>query len=212
MGRAVSPPCFLTWDQTMVKVMKRVVTNFKRSRACTATLSVPDPAAGHRQPTPPPVTQGWQPYGNTARAWKCPSNASGNNRSPDDPWCLSSQAAHGRVPTISSDSAGPSGPGPVRPHLHALLCALMNTRPWSLSSVRCSSQWVNLVPTLHGKKMGTHRNSERLFFLGSKITTDCDCSHEIKRCLFLLRKTITNLDSILKSRDTALPKGSPSQS
>ena len=41
-------------------------------------------------------------------------------------------------------------------------------------------------------------------FLGSKITTDGDCSHEIKRCLLLGRKVMTNLDSILKSRDTAL--------
>ena len=37
-------------------------------------------------------------------------------------------------------------------------------------------------------------------FLGSKITEDCDCSHEIKRCLLLGRKAMTNLDSILKSR------------
>ena len=42
-------------------------------------------------------------------------------------------------------------------------------------------------------------------FLGSKITTDGDCSHEIKRCLFLGRKVMTNLDSILKSRDITLP-------
>ena len=41
-------------------------------------------------------------------------------------------------------------------------------------------------------------------FLGSKITPDGDCSHEIKRCLLLGRKAMTNLDSILKSRD-ALP-------
>ena len=41
-------------------------------------------------------------------------------------------------------------------------------------------------------------------FLGSKITADGDCSHEIKRCLLLGRKAITNLDSILKSRDIAL--------
>ena len=38
-------------------------------------------------------------------------------------------------------------------------------------------------------------------FLGSKITADGDCSHEIKRCLFLGRKAMTNLDNILKSRD-----------
>ena len=42
-------------------------------------------------------------------------------------------------------------------------------------------------------------------FLGSKITADGDCSHEIKRCLLLGRKAMTNLDSILKSRDTTLP-------
>ena len=42
-------------------------------------------------------------------------------------------------------------------------------------------------------------------FLGSKIMTDGDCSHEIKRCLLLGRKGMTNLDSILKSRDITLP-------
>ena len=42
-------------------------------------------------------------------------------------------------------------------------------------------------------------------FLGSKITVDGDCSHEIKRCLLLGRKVMTNLDSILKSRDIILP-------
>ena len=42
-------------------------------------------------------------------------------------------------------------------------------------------------------------------FLGSKITADCDCSHEIKRRLLLGRKLMTNLDSILKSRDITLP-------
>ena len=42
-------------------------------------------------------------------------------------------------------------------------------------------------------------------FLGSKITVDGDCSHEIKRCLLLGRKIMTNLDSILKSKDITLP-------
>ena len=42
-------------------------------------------------------------------------------------------------------------------------------------------------------------------FLGSKFTTDGDCSHEIKRCLLLGRKVMTNLDNILKSRDITLP-------
>ena len=47
-------------------------------------------------------------------------------------------------------------------------------------------------------------NSVRLYFLGSKITVDGDCSHEIKRCLLLGRKVVTNLDSIFKSRDVTL--------
>ena len=42
-------------------------------------------------------------------------------------------------------------------------------------------------------------------FLGSKITIECDCSHEIKRCLVLGRKAMTNLNSVLKSRDITLP-------
>ena len=42
-------------------------------------------------------------------------------------------------------------------------------------------------------------------FLGSKITADGNCSHEIKRCLLLGRKSMTNLDSVLKSRDITLP-------
>ena len=42
-------------------------------------------------------------------------------------------------------------------------------------------------------------------FLGSKITANGDCSHEIKRCLLLGRKALTNLDSILKSKDITLP-------
>ena len=51
-------------------------------------------------------------------------------------------------------------------------------------------------------RWGNNVNSERLFFfLGSKITADGDCSHEIKRCLLLGRKSMTNLDSVLKSRD-----------
>ena len=46
--------------------------------------------------------------------------------------------------------------------------------------------------------------TERLYFWGSKITIDGDCSHEIKRCLLLGRKVMTNLDSILKSRGNTL--------
>ena len=53
-------------------------------------------------------------------------------------------------------------------------------------------------------RWGNSGNSDRLSFLGSKITADGDCSHEIKRHLPLGRKVMTNLDSILKSRETIL--------
>ena len=56
--QAVFPPCCLTWDQTMVEVMKIMATFFKSSRAHNATRSAPDPTAGHCQPTPPPETPG----------------------------------------------------------------------------------------------------------------------------------------------------------
>ena len=54
-------------------------------------------------------------------------------------------------------------------------------------------------------RWGNSGNSGWLYFLGSKITADGDCSHEIKRLLLLGRKVMTNLDSILKSRDITLP-------
>ena len=54
-------------------------------------------------------------------------------------------------------------------------------------------------------RWGNSGNSERLYFLGLKITADGDCSHETKRRLLLERKAMTNWDSILKSRDITLP-------
>ena len=54
-------------------------------------------------------------------------------------------------------------------------------------------------------RWGNSGNSADFIFMGSKITADGDCSHEIKRRLLLGRKVMTNLDSTLKSRDTALP-------
>ena len=55
---------------------------------------------------------------------------------------------------------------------------------------------------IEGETVETVRD---FIFLGSKMTVDGDCSHEIKRCLFLGRKAIINLDSIIKSRDITLP-------
>ena len=60
---------------------------------------------------------------------------------------------------------------------------------------------------IDGKTMETVTD---FIFLGSKITADEDCSHEIKRCLLLGRKVMTNLDSILKSRDVTFANKGPS--
>ena len=55
-------------------------------------------------------------------------------------------------------------------------------------------------------RWGNNENSDRLYFLGSQITADGDCSHEIKKRLLLGRKVMINLDSVLKSRNITLPK------
>ena len=64
----------------------------------------------------------------------------------------------------------------------------------------------HLVLSNHGKQMGKKKieTVTEFIFLGPKITVDGDCSHEIKRCFLLGRKAMTNLDSILKSRDITL--------
>ena len=69
----------------------------------------------------------------------------------------------------------------------------------------CSMTWIwrtDLVQVL--KQMGKQWKQWHFIFLGSKITEGGDCSHEIKRCFLLGRKAMTNLDSILKSRDITL--------
>ena len=64
---------------------------------------------------------------------------------------------------------------------------------------------IGLVYHFMGNRWGNSGNSVRLYFLGSKIPADGDCSHEIKRCLLLRKKVMTNLGSIFKSRDITLP-------
>ena len=59
-------------------------------------------------------------------------------------------------------------------------------------------------PITSWKIWGKSGNNEDFIFLGSKITVDSDCSHEMKRCLLLERKAMINLDSVLKSRDITL--------
>ena len=62
--------------------------------------------------------------------------------------------------------------------------------------------WSHYFTAIDGETMETVTD---FIFLGYKITMDSDCKHEIKRCLLLGRKAMTNLDSILKSRDISLP-------
>ena len=71
-------------------------------------------------------------------------------------------------------------------------------------NIQKSRSW-HLVPSVHGKWMGKQwKEFTDFIFLGSKITVDSDCSHEIKRRLLLGRKVLTNPDSIFKSRDITL--------
>ena len=72
-----------------------------------------------------------------------------------------------------------------------------------LMKVKVESEKVGLKLNIQKTKIETVSD---FIFLGSKITADGDCSHEIKRCLLLGRKVMTNLDSILKSRDITLPR------
>ena len=66
------------------------------------------------------------------------------------------------------------------------------------------TQIMHLIPSLHSKHGGKVETVTDFIFLGSKITAHGDCSHEIKRHLLLGRKAVTNLDSVLKSRDITL--------
>ena len=76
-----------------------------------------------------------------------------------------------------------------------------------LESLACEPtlQILVLLTSIMGNRWGNSGNSVRLYFLGSRITADGDCSHEIKRRLLLGRKVMTNLDSTFKSRDITLP-------
>ena len=78
--------------------------------------------------------------------------------------------------------------------------------PWQMSSQATKCKETVRVPPPHCKQKGESGSSDRSFFLDSKITTDCDCSLEIKKCLPLGRKAMTNLDSILKSTEITLQK------
>ena len=76
------------------------------------------------------------------------------------------------------------------------------------SSYSSTFRKIRSRPPIHhfmAKRWGNSGNSDRFYFGGSKITADGDCSHEIKRCLLLGRKAMTNLGSRLKSRDITLP-------
>ena len=107
---------------------------------------------------------------------------------------------------------------PVMPSNHLILCHPLLLLPSIFPSIRVFSnesavciRWPNYWCFITLWQID--REIVRDFiFLGSKITADGDCSHQIKRCLLLGRKAMTNLDSILKSRHYFAKKGSSSQS
>ena len=74
------------------------------------------------------------------------------------------------------------------------------------AGLKLNIQKTKIIASRHftTNRWGNNGNSDRLYSLGSKITADGDCSHEIKRHLLLERKVMTSLDSILKSRDITL--------
>ena len=73
----------------------------------------------------------------------------------------------------------------------------LNIQKTKITASGCITSW-----QIDGE---TRETVADFLFLGFKITADGDCSHEIKRCLLLGRKTVTNLDNIFKSRDVTLP-------
>ena len=96
-------------------------------------------------------------------------------------------------------------------YLHCMYCSnreFLYLRDWK-AGLKLNIQKTKIMASgpiiswqIDGKTMETVID---FIFLGSKITADGDCNHAIKRCLFLGRKSMTNLDSILKSRDITLP-------
>ena len=78
------------------------------------------------------------------------------------------------------------------------VCLKLNIQKTKIMASSPITSW-----QIDGERMETAGD---FIFLGSKITADGDCSHEIKRCLLLGRKAMTNLDSMLKCRDIALPR------
>ena len=88
----------------------------------------------------------------------------------------------------------------LRPYTHSARYGIWEALPQNNSlSIKC----LNTSWQIDGKKVEAVTD---FIFLGSKITADSDCSHEIKRCLLTGRKAMTNLDSVLKSKDITLTK------
>ena len=90
-----------------------------------------------------------------------------------------------------------------------LMKVKMRKRRVGKVGLKCNIKKTKIMASssITSQKIGGESNETVTDFIlgGSKMTTDSDCSHEIKRCLLLGRKTMTNLDSILKRRDIILP-------
>ena len=117
------------------------------------------------------------------------------------PWIAACQAS--LFITNSQSSLRLASIESVMPSSHLILCRPLLLLPLIPPSIRVFSN----ESALHcmANRWGENGNSERLYFLGFQITADGDYNHEIKGCLLLGRKAMTNLDSIFKSRDISLP-------
>ena len=86
---------------------------------------------------------------------------------------------------------------------------LMRVWKWRVKKMASNSTYIKLrlwhpAPSLYGIEGGNVEAVTDFLFLGSKITADNDCRHEIKRCVLLVRKVMTNLESVLKTKDIML--------
>ena len=178
------PSLLFTWGQTMVEVMKITVTSFRRSLSCTVTLHAPSPAAGHRPPTPPLETP--EHLLDEAQDGIKVARRNINNLRYADDTILMAESEEELKSSLRKVKEESEKVGLKRNILKTKIMASGPITSWQIDGE-------------------TTRTVTDFMFLGSKITADGDWSHEIKRRLLLRRKVMTNLDSILKSRDITLP-------
>ena len=107
-----------------------------------------------------------------------------------------SNLRHGNGPTLMVE---------IEEELKSLLMTVKEGNERSYLKLNIENNNNKIMALLHDKEGGNVEVVTNFLFLGSKITADVDCGHEIRRRLLLGRKVMTNIDSVLKSRDITLP-------